>query len=90
MVLWNDLEETRQTVFFSPPSHFFFFANIAKIIDTKNPLVTGVKKHVFSPAGETYLIEFFQVCNCMRSHATNATNVMSHAISQHIILVKVV
>ena len=62
-----------------------------------------MKKHVFSPAGretlifrtfrQSYLIEFFQVCDRsdrsdrMRSLATNA---MSHAISQHIILVPMV
>ncbi len=65
---------------FQSPFSFLFCAKITKIIFTKNPLATVVKKHVFSPAGETlifrtfrqsYLIQFFQVCDRsdrMRSH----------------------
>ncbi len=57
---------------FQSPFSFLFCAKIAKIISTKNPLVTVMKKHIFSPIEETlifqtfrqsYLIEFFQVCD---------------------------
>ena len=100
---WTTSGRNTSDCLFQSPFSFLFCAKITKITSTKNPLATVVKKLVFSPAGretlifrtfrQSYLIEFFRfaiaviTCDRMRSLATNA---MSHAISQHIILVRVV